>query len=72
MVPGTHGSTYGGNPLATAVGNAVWDEISKPNFLKNINMVSDLIKKEFEQLKYEFPDVVQELARKRFTMWNEA
>jgi len=30
MVPGTHGSTYGGNPLATAVGIAVWDEISKP------------------------------------------
>ena len=64
MVPGTHGSTYGGNPLATAVGNAVWDEISKPAFLKNVNIISDLIKKEFEQLKHDFPDVVQELRGK--------
>lgn len=64
MVPGTHGSTYGGNPLATAVGNAVWDEISKPTFLKNVNIISGLIKKEFEQLKHDFPDVVQELRGK--------
>ena len=33
MVPGTHGSTYGGNPLATGVANAVLDEILKPGFI---------------------------------------
>lgn len=36
MVPGTHGSTYGGNPLATAVGNAVLDVMTAPGFLENV------------------------------------
>src|SRR5690606_7290740 len=37
MVPGTHGSTYGGNPLACAVGNAVLDRILAPGFLDHVN-----------------------------------
>ena len=64
MVPGTHGSTYGGNPLAAAVGNAVWDEISKPEFLEQIERVSNFLKQQFESLKDEFPDVVSELRGK--------
>ena len=36
MTPGTHGSTFGGNPLAMSVGNAVLDVIFKKNFLKNV------------------------------------
>ena len=64
MVPGTHGSTYGGNPLATAVGNAVWDEISKPEFLEQVERVSNFLKQQFESLKDEFPDVVTELRGK--------
>lgn len=64
MVPGTHGSTYGGNPLAMAVGNAVWDEISKPEFLEQVERVSNYLKQQFESLKDEFPDVVQELRGK--------
>lgn len=64
MVPGTHGSTYGGNPLATAVGNAVWDEISKPEFLENVERVSNFLKQQFESLKDEFPDVVKEIRGK--------
>ena len=64
MVPGTHGSTYGGNPLAMAVGNAVWDEISKPEFLEQVERVSNFLKQQFESLKDEFPDVVQELRGK--------
>lgn len=64
MVPGTHGSTYGGNPLATAVGNAVWDEISKPEFLDQVTRVSNFLKQQFEGLKDEFPDVVSELRGK--------
>jgi len=64
MVPGTHGSTYGGNPLATAVGNAVWDEISKPEFLDQVNRVSNFLTQQFEALKDEFPEVVDELRGK--------
>ena len=64
MVPGTHGSTYGGNPLATAVGNAVWDEISKPEFLEQVERVSNFLKQQFESLKDEFPDVVTEIRGK--------
>ena len=36
MVPGTHGSTFGGNPLAMSIGNAVLDQIFKKGFLKNV------------------------------------
>ncbi len=64
MVPGTHGSTYGGNPLAAAVGNAVWEEISKPEFLEQVERVSNFLKQQFESLKDEFPDVVSELRGK--------
>lgn len=64
MVPGTHGSTYGGNPLAMAVGNAVFEEISKPEFLEHVVKVSNFLKQQFEGLKDEFPDVVLELRGK--------
>jgi len=64
MVPGTHGSTYGGNPLAMAVGNAVFDEISKSEFLDHVVKVSNFLKQQFESLKDEFPDVVDELRGK--------
>ena len=36
MIPGTHGSTFGGNPLAMAVGNAVMDIVSSKKFLNNV------------------------------------
>ena len=36
MTPGTHGSTFGGNPLAVAVGNAVLDVVTKPGFLDHV------------------------------------
>ena len=64
MIPGTHGSTYGGNPLAMAVGNAVFDEISKPEFLDHVVKVSNFLKQQFEGLKDEFPDVILELRGK--------
>ena len=64
MVPGTHSSTYGGNPLGMAVGNAVFDEISKPEFLAQVVRVSNFLVQQFESLKDEFPDVVAELRGK--------
>ena len=36
MTPGTHGSTFGGNPLAMAVGNAVLDILFEKDFFKNV------------------------------------
>ena len=40
MTPGTHGSTFGGNPLAMSVGNAVLSQIYKKGFLKNVQNIS--------------------------------
>ena len=37
MVPGTHGSTYGGNPLACTIGNAVLDRILAPGFIEHVD-----------------------------------
>ena len=47
-----------------AVGNAVFDEISKPEFLEHVVKVSNFLKQQFESLKDEFPDVVVELRGK--------
>jgi len=60
MVVGTHGSTYGGNPLAMAVGIALWDEISKPEILENVITVGDFLKQQLARLADEFSDIVLE------------
>ena len=51
MVPGTHGSTFGGNPLAMAVGNAVMDLVSSKKFLKNIKNLSKYFLLELKKIK---------------------
>tara|TARA_B100001175_G_scaffold185953_1_gene157863 strand:- start:323 stop:1489 length:1167 start_codon:yes stop_codon:yes gene_type:complete len=61
MTPGTHGSTFGGNPLAMSVGNAVLDQILKKNFLKNVNKLSKYFHKELNKLKEEFPKIIKEV-----------
>jgi acetylornithine/N-succinyldiaminopimelate aminotransferase len=61
MVPGTHGSTFGGNPLATAVGNAVFDEINQPEFLAHVQKMSLLLKQRLAQLKDENADMIEEV-----------
>jgi acetylornithine/N-succinyldiaminopimelate aminotransferase len=60
MVPGTHGSTYGGNPLATAVGNAVLDRILAPGFLDHVNQMGQKLAWHLQQLAQRFPDFVVE------------
>ncbi|MDB5537329.1 MAG: aspartate aminotransferase family protein [Devosia sp.] len=60
MVPGTHGSTYGGNPLATAVGNAVLDRILAPGFLDQVNQMGQKLAWHLQQLAQRFPDFVVE------------
>ena len=61
MTAGTHGSTFGGNPLAMSVGNAVLDQILKKDFLTNVKKISRYFHSELNKLKKEFPRVVKEV-----------
>lgn len=58
MQPGSHGSTYGGNPLAMAVGNVVWDIISDEDFLANVRRVSGTVVQGLKSLADSHPDKV--------------
>ena len=60
MVPGTHGSTFGGNPLAMAVGNAVLDQINK-NLLINVNKMSKYFIHELNKIKIKYPKIIKEV-----------
>ena len=61
MVPGTHGSTYGGNPLAMAVGNAILDKVFKKKFLKNVRSNSNFFIDELKIIKNDFPNIIEEV-----------
>ena len=61
MTPGSHGSTFGGNPLAMAVGNAVIDEILRKNFLYNVRRISKYFHSELNNIKNEFPNIIKEI-----------
>ncbi|MBF9234901.1 aspartate aminotransferase family protein [Microvirga alba] len=61
MTPGTHGTTFGGNPLAMAVGNAVLDVILEPGFLQHVERVGLLLKQRLAELMDRHPAVVAEV-----------
>jgi acetylornithine/N-succinyldiaminopimelate aminotransferase len=61
MTAGTHGSTFGGNPLATAVGNAVLDVVLEDGFLDNVLRQSINLKQKLERLKDQRPTVIEEI-----------
>ena len=61
MTSGTHGSTFGGNPLAMSVGNAVLDIIYKKDFLKNVKRISKYFHSELHNLQSKFPRVIKEV-----------
>jgi len=61
MIPGSHGTTFGGNPLAMSVGNAVMDQIFKKGFLKNVENSSKYFISELEKLKEDFPEIIKEV-----------
>ena len=61
MVPGTHGSTYGGNPLAMAAANAVLDIMLEPNFLDSVQEKGDYLKKELDTLVESYPKVMESI-----------
>ena len=59
MVAGTHGSTYGGNPLACAVGARVMEIVADPAFLAEVNRKSALLRQRLEGLVAAHPDVFE-------------
>ncbi|SCM66868.1 aspartate aminotransferase family protein [Donghicola eburneus] len=59
MTAGTHGSTYGGNPLGCAVGNKVMEIVSDPAFLEDVNRKAGLLRQGLESLVARFPDVFE-------------
>ena len=61
MTPGTHGSTFGGNPLAMAAGNAVLDVVLAPGFLDRVRRTAILFKQRLAELKDRHPAVIAEV-----------
>ena len=61
MTPGTHGSTFGGNPLAMAVGNAVLDIIFEKDFLKNVQEKGKYFDTELNKLIDKYPKIIKEV-----------
>ena len=59
MMPGTHGSTYGGNPLAMAAANAVLDVINEPDFLSSIIKKGNKLKDDLTSLVQKHPSVLE-------------
>jgi acetylornithine/N-succinyldiaminopimelate aminotransferase len=61
MTAGTHGSTFGGNPLAMAVGNAVLDIMLKPGFMDHVRKMSLLMKQRLAEIKDRYGSVISEI-----------
>jgi acetylornithine/N-succinyldiaminopimelate aminotransferase len=61
MTAGTHGSTFGGNPLATAVGNAVLDVVLEPGFLEAVQQKTLRLKQAFAAVQDRYPEVIEEM-----------
>ena len=59
MKPGSHGSTFGGNPLAMSIGNAVLDIIFEKNFLENVISQGNYFEEQLLKIKKKFPHVIE-------------
>ena len=66
MVPGTHGSTFGGNPLAMKIGCAVMDIIAKKSFLNNVKKNSQYFHNKLDNLREKFPKIIKEIRGRGF------
>ena len=64
MVPGTHGSTYGGNPLACTIGNAVLDRIMEPGFIEHVDLMGQRLAWHLQQLQQRYPHYIVALRGK--------
>jgi len=61
MTPGTHGSTFGGNPLAMAVGNAVMDVMTAPGFIEKVRQTALALKQRLAEVKDRNASVIAEV-----------
>ena len=61
MTPGTHGSTFGGNPLAMSIGNAVLDIIFGKNFLENVKQKGKYFDQGLNKMKDKYPKIIGEI-----------
>jgi acetylornithine/N-succinyldiaminopimelate aminotransferase len=61
MTPGTHGSTFGGNPLAMAVGNAVLDILLEKDFLNNVKKKGEYLDQGLNKIKKKYPKIIEEI-----------
>ena len=66
MIAGTHGSTFGGNPLAMKIGNEVMNIISKKNFLNNVKKNSKYFHNQLNKIKEKFPKLIKDVRGKGF------
>jgi acetylornithine/N-succinyldiaminopimelate aminotransferase len=68
MTAGTHGSTFGGNPLAMAVGNAVLDVVLAPGFLDEVQRKALLLRQRLAEIQDRHPDVIAEVRGEGFLL----
>ena len=61
MTPGTHGSTFGGNPLAMTVGNAVLDILFEKDFFKNVKKKGEYFDQGLNKIKEKYPKIIGEI-----------
>ncbi len=66
MIPGSHGSTFGGNPLAMAVGNTVMDIVSNKKFLKSIRDLSKYFLSNLNIIKNRYPNTIKNIRGRGF------
>ena len=66
MVAGTHGSTFGGNPLAMQIGSTIFDIISKKSFLKNVKKNSKYFIYRLNEIKNKYPNIIKEVRGRGF------
>ena len=66
MIAGTHGSTFGGNPLAMRVGNTVMDIISNKKFLRMVKKNSEYFHKRLNKIKDDYPMIIKEIRGRGF------
>ena len=64
MTAGSHGSTFGGNPLAMSIGNTVMDIVSKKSFLNNIKKLSKYFLNRLNTIKSKYPNTIKEIRGK--------
>ena len=66
MTPGTHGSTFGGNPLAMAVGNKVMDIITNKKFLNNVKSLSKYFLFKLNKVQEKYPNLIKQIRGRGF------